>query len=141
MAYSQLIQACHPGIKIVAVSYEELQVIQPDPELVKGGLSGSVIYQAQFHAAESFEEVDQRDVAVWLDATAGLVHAEEIAVPGCAPFGVADGQDDHLAGDAGHRSTLAILALSWQAARSGRSARARPEFRPSAPLQPRMMSE
>jgi hypothetical protein len=35
-----------PGIKVIAVSHQELQVIQPDPEFVKGCLSGSVIHQA-----------------------------------------------------------------------------------------------
>jgi hypothetical protein len=35
---------------------------------------------------------------VWLDVAAGFVHAEEIAVPGCALVSVADGQDDNLAG-------------------------------------------
>jgi hypothetical protein len=55
--------------------YQELQLIQPDPEFVEGGLSGSVIY----HSLVS----------------------------------VADGQDDNLAGYAGHGSTLADLALGW----------------------------
>jgi hypothetical protein len=65
-------------------------------------------------------------VAVRLDVAAGFVHAEEIAVPGCAPVGVADGQDDNLAGYAGHGSTVAVPALSWQAAMSGRALRANP---------------
>lgn len=46
MAYSQLVQARRPGVKIIAVSHQELQVIQPDPEFIEGGLSGSVIHQA-----------------------------------------------------------------------------------------------
>jgi hypothetical protein len=64
--------------------------------------------------------VDQCDMAVRLDVAAGFVHAEEIAVPGGAPVSVADGQDDNLTGYAGHGSTLAVPALSWQAAMSGR---------------------
>jgi hypothetical protein len=82
MAYSQLVQAGHPGIEIIAVSDQELQVIQPDPEFVEGGLPGSVTYLAEFHAAERVCEVDQRDAAVWLGVAAGFVHAEEIAIPG-----------------------------------------------------------
>ena len=89
-------------------------MIQPDPEFVEGGLPGSVICQAQFHAAEPLDEVDQRDVAVLLDIAAGFFHPEEIAVPGCASVSVADGQDDNLAGYAGHGSTLAAPALSLQ---------------------------
>src|ERR1700729_522759 len=81
-------------------------------------LSRLVIDQAQFHAAEPLDQVDQRDVAVWLDVAAGFLQSEEIAVPGCAVISIADGQDDDLAGDAGHGSTLAVPPLSWQAAMS-----------------------
>src|ERR1035438_1105215 len=95
MVYSQLVQARHPCIKIIAVSYQELQVIQPDPEFVEGGMSGSVIDQACCPAAEPLNELDKRDVAVRLDVAAGFVHAEEIAVPGCTSISVADGQDDN----------------------------------------------
>ena len=58
MAYSQLVQARHPGIKFIAVGHQELQVIQPDPEFVEGGVPGSVIHQAEFHAADRLSEVD-----------------------------------------------------------------------------------
>jgi hypothetical protein len=65
-------------------------VIQPDPELIETARAGSVGERAQLHSAVQLGQMCQGDVSVRLDVAADFFHAEQAAVPSCAPVNVAD---------------------------------------------------
>jgi len=106
VAYSELVQPGGPGVEVAALGDQELQVIQPRPELGECTRIRPVINQAQLHAAAQLTEVDQCDVAFRLDIAAGFLRAEQVAIPGRTALGVADGADDNLADDLWHRPSV-----------------------------------
>lgn len=105
MANPKLVQPRSPSVEITSLGNKKLQVIKPGPELVETASAGLVSNQAQFRPAVRFSQVRQRDMPVWLDVAARFLHAEQIAIPSCAPVDVADGQNDNLTCDAWHTPT------------------------------------
>jgi hypothetical protein len=106
VAYSKLVQPGRPDVEVTPLGNQELQVIQPRAELVKGTWVRAVINQAELQAAAWQGEADLGGVTVGLDIAAGFQCAEQTAVPASAAVGVADREDDDLADDVGHGPTL-----------------------------------
>jgi hypothetical protein len=61
-----------PGVEITALGDRELQVIQPDPELIETVPAGAVGNHAQLHPAARLGQVHPGDMPVRLDVAAGF---------------------------------------------------------------------